>query len=251
MEQKIALVTGASRGLGFVVADFLAAEGYDLVITARGRADLEAAAERLRRHGGDVMALAGDVSDPGHRHRLVGAAALADRLDLLINNASTLGATPLPPLVEYPLADLEEAFRVNVLAPIALVREALPLLEAAGGLVVDVTSDAARGGYPGWGGYGLTKAALDLASLTLANELSDVGVGVVSVDPGDLRTAMHQAAFPDEDISDRPLPEVTLPFWAWLFERSRRAVTGRRYQAQGERWEVNEIKEADLEKVPA
>ncbi len=234
---RIALITGGSRGLGRTVADFLAAQGYGLVITSRGEEELEGAARALRRHGGLVVARAGDVTDPEHRRRLARAAQDLGRLDVLLNNASTLGATPLPPLIEYPAAELEEAFRVNVVAPLALVREVLPLLEASGGLVVNVSSDAARGGYPGWGGYGLTKAALDLASLTLAHELR--GVGVVAVDPGDLRTRMHQAAFPGEDISDRPLPEVTLPFWAWLFGQPREAVTGRRYQAQADRWEIN------------
>jgi NAD(P)-dependent dehydrogenase (short-subunit alcohol dehydrogenase family) len=236
---RTALITGASRGLGLTVAEFLAAQKYNLVITARGEKELETAARALRRHGGTVTALAGDVTDPDHRRRLAGAARDLGRLDVLFNNASTLGATPLPPLAEYPLEELEDAFRVNVLAPIALVRKTLPLLEENGGLVVNITSDASRGGYPGWGGYGLTKAALDLASLTLANELSGRWVGVVSVDPGDLRTRMHQDAFPGEDISDRPLPDVTLPFWAWLFGQPPAAVTGRRYQAQADRWEVN------------
>jgi NAD(P)-dependent dehydrogenase (short-subunit alcohol dehydrogenase family) len=242
---RIALITGGSRGLGRTVAGFLAAQGYGLVITARGDNDLATAAQELRRHGGPVTALAGDVADPDHRQRLARAAHGLGRLDVLFNNASTLGATPLPPLAEYPLAELEEAFRVNVAAPIALVREVLPLLAESGGLVVNVSSDAARGGYPGWGGYGLTKAALDLASLTLANELGG-RIGVVSVDPGDLRTQMHQDAFPGEDISDRPLPEVTLPFWAWLFEQPREAVTGRRYRAQADRWEVN-VPPAEIE----
>jgi NAD(P)-dependent dehydrogenase (short-subunit alcohol dehydrogenase family) len=234
-----ALITGASRGLGRTVAGFLAAQGYGLVITARNAEGLETAARELRRHGGPVTAIAGDVADEAHRRRLAGAARGLGRLDILFNNASTLGTTPLPPLSEYPLEALEEAFRVNVLAPLALVREALPLLAESGGLVVNVSSDAALGGYPGWGGYGLTKAALDLASLTLSNELSDRGIGFVAVDPGDLRTRMHQDAFPGEDISDRPLPEVTLPFWAWLFGQPREAVTGRRYRAQADRWEVN------------
>jgi NAD(P)-dependent dehydrogenase (short-subunit alcohol dehydrogenase family) len=236
---RTALITGASRGLGRTVAEFLAAQGYGLVLTARGDEDLQMAARALRRHGGQMVALAGDVTDPEHRRRLAAAARDLGRLDVLFNNASMLGATPLPPLAEYPLEELEAAFRVNVSAPLALVRETLPLLEESGGLIVNVSSDAARGGYPGWGGYGLTKAALDLASLTLANELSGRWVGVVSVDPGDLRTRMHQDAFPGEDISDRPLPEVTLPFWAWLFGQPPAAVTGRRYQAQGDRWEVN------------
>jgi NAD(P)-dependent dehydrogenase (short-subunit alcohol dehydrogenase family) len=234
---RTALITGGSQGLGRTVADFLAAQGYGLLITARGKEDLDTAARELRRHGGQVIALAGDVADPAHRERLAQAARDLGRLDVLFNNASTLGATPLPPLATYPLDELEQAFRVNVAAPIALVRAVLPLLEASGGLVVNISSDAAVGGYPGWGGYGLTKAALDLASLTLAHELN--GIGVVAVDPGDLRTRMHQEAFPGEDISDRPLPEVTLPFWAWLFGQPREAVTGRRYRAQADLWEVN------------
>jgi len=236
---RTALITGGSQGLGRTVAEFLAAQGYDLVITARNEEELAAAARELRPHGGKVIALAGDVADPGHRQYLAQAARGFRRLDILLNNASTLGATPLPPLAEYPLDLLDDAFRVNVSAPLALVREVLPLLQESGGLIVNVTSDAALGGYPGWGGYGLTKAALDLASLTLANELRDCGIGVVAVDPGDLRTRMHQEAFPGEDISDRPLPEVTLPFWAWLLGQPREAVTGRRYRAQADRWEVN------------
>ena len=236
---RTALITGGSQGLGRTVADFLAAQGFDLVITARREDELETAARELRRHGGQVMALAGDVADAAHRQRLARTARDLGRLDILFNNASTLGATPLPPLVEYPLDALEDAFRINVVAPIALAREVLPLLQESGGLIVDISSDAALGGYPGWGGYGLTKAALDLASLTLANELSGRGVGVVAVDPGDLRTRMHQEAFPGEDISDRPLPEATLPFWAWLFGQPPAAITGRRYRAQSDRWEEN------------
>jgi NAD(P)-dependent dehydrogenase (short-subunit alcohol dehydrogenase family) len=235
---RTALITGGSQGLGRAVAGFLAAQGYGLIVTARNEEDLAAAARELRRHGGRVIDLAGDVADPTHRHRLARTVRDLGRLDLLFNNASTLGATPLPPLAEYPADELEAAFRVNVIAPLALAREVLPLLQESGGLIVNVSSDAARGGYPGWGGYGLTKAALDLASLTLANELAG-RVGVVAVDPGDLRTRMHQEAFPGEDISDRPLPEVTLPFWAWLLGQPRAAVTGRRYQAQSDRWEVN------------
>jgi NAD(P)-dependent dehydrogenase (short-subunit alcohol dehydrogenase family) len=236
---RTALITGGSQGLGRTVAEFLAVQGFALVITARQEDELETAARELRRQGGQVIALAGDVADAAHRRCLAEAARGLGRLDLLLNNASTLGVTPLPPLAEYPLEELEAAFRVNVTAPLALIREVLPLLEESGGLVVNVTSDAAIGGYPGWGGYGLTKAALDLASLTMANELLERGIGVVAVDPGDLRTRMHQAAFPGEDISDRPLPDVTLPFWAWLFGQPRAAVTGRRYRAQADRWEVN------------
>jgi len=236
---RIALITGGSRGLGRTVAEFLAAQGFGVVITARSEDALETAARELRRHGGQVIALAGDVADAAHRERLARAARNLGRLDILFNNSSTLGVTPLPPLAEYPLEALEDALRTNVVAPIALAREVLPLLLESGGLIVNISSDAALGGYPGWGGYGLTKAALDLASLTLANELAGRRVGVVAVDPGDLRTRMHQEAFPGEDISDRPLPEATLPFWAWLFGQAPAAVTGRRYRAQADRWEVN------------
>ena len=127
---------------------------------------------------------------------------------------------------------------VNLLAPLGLAQEVVPLLEQSGGLIVNISSDAAVGGYPGWGGYGASKAALDLISVTLANELRDEGIGVVSVDPGDMRTHMQQEAFPGEDISDRPLPEATLPFWAWLLGQNPLAVSGQRYRAQSETWEV-------------
>jgi NAD(P)-dependent dehydrogenase (short-subunit alcohol dehydrogenase family) len=235
---RVALITGGSRGLGATLAALLAGQGYDLVLTAREAESLESTARSLARYGGRVRAVPGDVTDPEHRRRLVAAAWELGPLDLLVNNASELGITPLPPLAEYPLGALERVFAVNVLAPLGLVQEALPLLEQHRGLVVNVSSDAAQGGYPGWGGYGASKAALDLVSRTLANELAERGVAVVSVDPGDLRTRMHQAAFPGEDISDRPLPEVTLPFWAWLLGQERAVVNGRRYQAQAEVWEA-------------
>ncbi len=235
---KVALITGASRGLGLELAGFLAKQGYDLVLTARGADALEDAARSLEKHGGKVVALPGDVSKPEHRRRLTEAAESFGQLDLLINNASDLGAAPLPPLAEYPLDTLEEVFRVNMIAPLGLVQSTLPLLKESGGTIINLSSDAAVGGYPGWGAYGSSKAALDLVSLTLANELIDTGVAVVSVDPGDMRTKMHQCAFLGEDISDRPLPEVTLPFWAWLFGQSGISVTGKRYQAQSDRWEV-------------
>ena len=234
--RRVALITGASRGLGASLAEFLARQGYDLITTARGREPLEGAAQTLEGRGGKVVAIAGDVADDGHRRRLVAAAASLGRLDLLVNNASTLGAVPLPGLAEYPLDDLEHVFAVNVLAPLALMQLALPLLTARGGLIVNLSSDAAVAGYPGWGGYGASKAALDLITLTLADEIR--GVGVVAVDPGDMRTEMHQLAFPGEDISDRPLPDVTLPFWAWLLGQDPMAVSGQRFRAQGQTWEM-------------
>lgn len=235
---RVALITGGSRGLGGTLAAFLAGQGYDLVLTARDAAALESAASSLETYGARVRPLAGDVADPQHRRHLVEAAWELGRLNVLVNNASELGPPGRPALAGYPLEALARVFDVNVLAPLGLVQEALPLLERNGGLVVNVSSDAALGGYPGWGGYGASKAALDLITLTLAHELGERGVGVVSVDPGDLRTRMHQAAFEGEDIGDRPLPEVTIPFWAWLLEQERSAVNGGRFQAQAERWEV-------------
>jgi NAD(P)-dependent dehydrogenase (short-subunit alcohol dehydrogenase family) len=235
---RIAVITGASRGLGATLAEFLAAQGYDLVITARGDAALEGVRANLARHGGAVLAVVGDVADAAHRAAVVEAAKALGGIDLLLNNASDLGPSPLPALADYPLDELARVFQTNVVAQLALTQAALPLLRAKGGLVVNISSDAAKGGYPGWGGYGASKAALDLISLTLANELREEGVGVVSVDPGDMRTAMHQAAFPGEDISDRPLPDVTLPFWAWLLGQDRLSVSGGRYAAQSEKWEA-------------
>lgn len=236
--RKVALITGASRGLGAEVALFLARQGTDLVITARGAAALQDMAKLLEKYGVTVKAVAGDVADPAHRRELVRAAEILGRLDILFNNASNLGASPMPPLADYPLDALERVLAVNLIAPLGLIQAALPLLKQSRGLIVNISSDAAKGGYPGWGGYGSSKAALDLATLTLANELRDDGVGVVGVDPGDLRTDMHQQAFPGEDISDRPLPDVTVPFWAWLFAQEPLAVSGGRYQAQAEQWEL-------------
>ena len=237
-ERRLALVTGASRGLGEEIASFLALEGFDLVVTARGEPSLQAAASRFRSHGGSVEAVAGDVTDPRHRAEVRALVERRGRLDLLINNASELGPSPLPRLEAAPLSALERVLAVNVIAPLALVQELLSCLSAAHGSVVNISSDAALAGYPSWGMYGSSKAALDLLGLTLAHELEDRGVSVVTVDPGDLRTSMHQAAFPGTDISDRPLPSVTLPFWAWLLHQDPKLVSGRRFRAQSDRWEL-------------
>ena len=234
-----ALITGSSRGLGLTLAHFLAVQGYTLIIDARNEAALGGAAEDLRNYGHPVYALSGDVRDPAHRRALAEIVCEQGGLDLLINNASDLGVSPLPELARYPLGRLEELFDTNVFAPLGLIQETLESLRVRCGLIVSISSDAGLGAYPGWGGYGSSKAALDLISRTLAAELKDVGV--VSVDPGDLRTQMHQAAFPGEDISDRPLPDVTLPFWAWLLGQDPRRVSGARFQAQSERWELPRV----------
>ena len=238
MIKRVSLITGASRGLGKTLAHFLAAQGHDLILTARGTAALHNIAAELTHFGGQVIVLPGDVADAAHRQRLAEAVHTLGRLDLLVNNASWLGPSPQPVLVDYALETLEQVLAVNLLAPLGLIQATLPWLQAAQGLVINISSDAAVGGYAGWGGYGASKAALDLMSRTLAGELQSSGIAVVSVDPGDMRTQMHQAAFPDEDISDRPLPEATLPFWAWLLGQKPMILSGERFQAQAERWLV-------------
>jgi NAD(P)-dependent dehydrogenase (short-subunit alcohol dehydrogenase family) len=205
---KNAVITGASRGLGLALAQGLAADGWSLVIDARDAEALRYAALCLPT-GSAVTAVPGDIKDPGHRAALRRAADDLGGPDLLVNNAGTLGASPLPAIADYPIDDLRAAFEVNVLAPVALTQLLLPALRRRGGAVLNITSDAAVEPYAGWGGYGAAKAALEQASNVLAAEESVVRVWWV--DPGDMRTRMHQEAFPGEDISDRPLPEAVLP----------------------------------------
>lgn len=201
-----ALITGASRGFGFALGRALAARGWKLVVDGRDEASLMSALPEL---GSGAVAIPGDVADPDHRRALAAAADRIGGLDLLVNNASTLGATPLPAMDHYPLGELERVMQVNVLAPVALIQRLLPHLRAASGAVVNVTSDAAIEAYEGWGGYGASKAALDQVSAVLGAE--ENAVRVYAFDPGDMRTDMHQAAFPDEDISDRQLPDDVVP----------------------------------------
>ncbi len=237
--RPVAVVTGASRGLGAVLAGYLRGEGYDLVVVARHRRELDAAVQSLPRGPGTVVSVVGDVARPATRNRARQVVnQRGGRLRLLVNNASELGPSPLPRLDRFPLDRLAAIYRVNVVAPIAWVQDLAPALERGKGWIVNITSDAAVGGYPGWGGYGASKAALDLVTRTMAQELADRGIVAVSVDPGDLRTVMHQAAFPGEDISDRPLPGVTVPFWAWLLHQPPSVVTGHRFRAQVDPWEV-------------
>ena len=165
---QTALITGASRGLGKTLAQFLAAQGTDLILTARGSEALAAAAHELSHYGGRTIALAGDVADANHRRALAQAAEELGGLDLLVNNASILGPSPLPPLAEYPLESLEQVLEVNFLAPLGLLQVTLPLLQHRRGLVVNISSDAAVGGYPGWGGYGAaTSTTIALAFETV------------------------------------------------------------------------------------
>ncbi|MBE1498079.1 NAD(P)-dependent dehydrogenase (short-subunit alcohol dehydrogenase family) [Amycolatopsis lexingtonensis] len=205
-----ALVTGASAGLGRALAAALVSRQWTVVGDAR---DATALSEAAREIG--FTAVPGDVADPAHRAQLAEA---CPSLDLLVNNASSLGVSPLPSLKNYPVAELENVYRVNVFAPLALTQLLLPALTASRGTIIDVSSDAAVEPYEGWGGYGSAKAALDQLTAVLGAEHPDLAV--YAVDPGDLRTAMHQRAFPGEDISDRPLPSSAVPgFLRLLGER--------------------------------
>ena len=213
--QRVALITGASQGLGRAVAQGLAESGWALIIDARRADRLQPAAAELAAHT-KVVAIAGDVSNPSHREQLVAAVHELGRIDLLVNNASTLGASPLPALAAIDLEVFRQIYEVNVVAPLALTQQLLPALTASHGTIVNVTSDAAVEAYEGWGGYGSSKAALEQLSAILAVEHPDVRVLVV--DPGDMRTEMHQDAFPGEDISDRPLPVGVAPGVGALIE---------------------------------
>lgn len=202
-----ALITGASRGLGRALARQLARAGWDLIIDARDERPLLAVADELAQHT-TVHAIVGDVGAEEHRAALVKAAADIGGLDAVVHNASVLGPSPQPPLVDYPLDTLRHVYEVNVFAPLRLTQMLDPHLRD-GARMVAVTSDAAVEDYAGWGGYGSSKAALEHAFAILAAERPDLRVH--RVDPGDMRTRMHAEAFPDEDISDRPPPEVSVP----------------------------------------
>jgi NAD(P)-dependent dehydrogenase (short-subunit alcohol dehydrogenase family) len=215
--RRIALITGASRGLGVALARKLARDGWKLIIDARGEESLEAARAELATLT-DVTAIAGNVMDPEHRRELAGAARDAGGLDALVNNASVLGPSPQPDLLDYPLGVLEQVYKTNVIAPIALIQAVRHDLRPDA-RIVNVTSDAAVEPYEGWGGYGSSKAALEQLSNILAAE--NPQWRVYWVDPGDMRTRMHQEAFPDEDISDRPLPEGSVPGFVHLLTGDR------------------------------
>src|SRR6185503_13545881 len=211
---KNALITGASRGLGLALARQLAEHGWGLVIDARGKKALQQVREILSAKT-KVIAIAGDVTSESHRKKLWKAAQELDGLDALINNASLLGPSPQPQLLDYPLDVLEEVYRANVIAPLALIQTLHSALKP-GACIINVTSDAGVEAYSGWGGYGSSKAALEHLSHILAEE--NPSLRIYWVDPGDMRTRMQQEAFPDEDISDRPLPEESVPGLMVLIE---------------------------------
>jgi NAD(P)-dependent dehydrogenase (short-subunit alcohol dehydrogenase family) len=211
---RTALITGASRGLGLALARGLAKRGWNLILTARDADRLRSVRDELAQIT-HVAGLAGDVIDPGHRTCLAVLARGHGGLDAVINNAGALGPSPQPELLRYPLEALVEVFLANVLAPLAVIQELKEELKP-GARIINVTSDAAINAYPGWGGYGASKAALEQLSWVLAAENPDLRV--YWIDPGDMRTDMHQAAYPGEDISDRPLPESRVPGFVAVLE---------------------------------
>ena len=213
---SVALITGASRGLGLALARELATQGWWLILDARGAEALDDARKELSAHT-RVIALAGDVTDPAHRQALAHAALDWGGVDALINNASFLGPSPQPYLLDYPLDVLVQVYRTNLLSPLAIIQSLRTRL-GPGAVVINVTSDAGVESYPGWGGYGSSKAALEQLSAVLAAE--NPQWHVYWVDPGDMRTQMHQQAFPGEDISDRPLPEASVPGFMALLSAS-------------------------------
>jgi len=226
---QTALITGASRGLGLVLAQALADRGWHLVIDARGPEALEAARRQLAART-TVTAIVGDVSQPAHRRALAVAARAAGGLDAVVNNASLLGPSPQPRLLDYPLDTLAEVYAVNVIAPLALIQTVRESLKP-GARLINVTSDAGVEPYAGWGGYGSSKAALEHLTAILAAE--NPGWHVYWVDPGDMATQMQQEAYPGDDITDRPLPETSVPgFLALLTPSAEQALPSGRYAAR-------------------
>jgi NAD(P)-dependent dehydrogenase (short-subunit alcohol dehydrogenase family) len=220
-----ALITGASRGLGLALAKALAEKHWNLIIDARGQEALEDVLRQLSTYT-NVVAISGDVRDEAHLQKLVDAARSFGGLDVLVNNASILGPSPQPTLANYPLDVLEQVYKVNVFGPLRLTQLALPVLQPNAS-IINISSDAGVEGYPGWGGYGSSKAALEQLSKVFAAEHPELKV--YWVDPGDMNTTLHQEAFPGEDISDRPLPETSVPGLLHLIENN---LLSGRYKAR-------------------
>ena len=224
--RDVAVVTGASRGLGLAVTRALVADGWSVVVDARAGSDLAAATSGLPGPG-HVVAIPGDVTEVQHRQSLATAAAGLGPVRLVVNNASYLGPSPQPNLQDYPLETLRRVYEVNTVAPLALLQILLPLMTEVGGVIINITSDAGVEGYSGWGGYGSSKAALEQLSRVLAAEHPHLRV--YWVDPGDMNTKMQQEAFPGEDVSDRPAPEDSVP---GLLELAKGELPSGRYQAR-------------------
>jgi NAD(P)-dependent dehydrogenase (short-subunit alcohol dehydrogenase family) len=235
LRDRVVLITGSSKGLGRALAHAYADAGARVVINARGAAALEATRNELAAKGAPVLALPADATRPGDIARLVETTlAHFGRIDVLVNNAGILGPSPRPNMADFAAADLAEIFRANTIGPVLMTQAVLPhMLAQQRGLIINVTSDAGQTGYPGWGGYGAAKAALELITESWAAELEGTGVRVNAVNPGDLRTEMHQLAFPGEDISDRLDPFTVTDIFLWLASDAAASVTGQRFDAPG------------------
>lgn len=235
LQDKVVVITGSSKGLGRALAHAYAGAGARVVINARSAAALEATRNELVAKQAQVAALPADATQPGDIARLVAFALTTfGRIDVLINNAGILGPSPRPNLADLRAADLAEIFRANVIGPMLVTQAVLPhMLAQKSGLILNVTSDAGQTGYPGWGGYGAGKAALELMTESWAAELEGTGVRVNAVNPGDLQTEMHQLAFPGEDISDRLDPFTVTDLFLWLASDEAASVTGQRFDAPG------------------
>lgn len=236
LKNKVALITGASRGLGRALALAFAREGADLVLCARGKKALEVVAKEVQKLGVKVLAIEADVSKKQDVERLVATALLTfDQIDILVNNASILGPSPMPYLIDYPTDAFEEVLRINTINPFMVTKAVLPsMIQRGQGSIINVSSEAGANGYPGWGAYGISKSALDLMSETWAAELENTGVRVNAVDPGDMDTKMHALAYPDEDPSQFAKPEQLTEIFVYLASDESRDVTGQRFLAQGD-----------------
>jgi NAD(P)-dependent dehydrogenase (short-subunit alcohol dehydrogenase family) len=233
LEEKVVLITGSSKGLGRALAHAFAHVGAAVVLNARGATDLEAARRELAAQGARVLAVQADATEPAGAARLVNS-ALSEfgHVDVLINSAGTLGPSPRPAMADFTAGDLAEIFRANVIGPVLVTQALLPHMRARGaGSIINVTSDAGQTGYPGWGGYGASKAALERLTQSWAAELEGTGVRVNAVNPGDLNTEMQQMAYPGEDVSDRLDPASVTGAFLWLASEAAREVTGQRFDA--------------------
>lgn len=236
VQDKVVVITGSSKGLGRALAHAFAGAGARVMLNARHADALEATrGEVAAQPGAQVVALAADATQPGEIARLVDlAVAQFGRIDVLVNNAGILGPSPRPNMADMRADDLAEIFRANVIGPMLVTQAVLPqMLQQQSGLIINVTSDAGQTGYPGWGGYGAAKAALELLTESWAAELEGTGVRVNAVNPGDLQTEMHQLAFPGEDISDRLDPFTVTDVFLWLASDAAAQVTGQRFDAPG------------------
>ena len=249
LQDKHILITGASQGLGRELALACAREGArGLALVARNRAALEEVRARVQEIAPDVRTLVieADLTKQADAERTMAATLneFGGRLDVLVNNASALGPTPMPFLLDYPLEDFRAVLDTNLIAPFLLIKKALPAMIERGGSIINVTSDAGATGYPGWGAYGISKFGLEGMTQTWAAELEDSGVRINLVDPGEMNTKMHRAAEPDEDPTQWADPTEVTEVFVYLASDESRAVNGKRFQAQEENWGQDEAAKA-------